>query len=180
MFGQTPQRSGARDKLTAPANRFAAADADVYIHAGTDALFPRLCEAMGRPELATDRRFRDVPLRMANVDAIEAEVRSWASQMPYDALATQLEGAGIPFGKIATVEEVVESEQIRARQMLVDVEHPKLGRLTLPGVPIKLSESPGSIHKAPPLVGEDNESVYSELLGIDSGELSSLREQGVI
>lgn len=180
MLGETPQRQGSRDLLTGPANVFRAADAHLYVHAGTDPLFPRICEVIGKPELAADERFRDVPSRMANIDAIEAEVEAWISQRSIAEVGEALTEAGIPWGRVETIDRVVESEQIAARDMLVEVEHPSLGPLTLPGIPIKLSETPGSVRKAPPTVGEDTDAVFRDLLGLAAAELDRLREVGAI
>ena len=181
MLGETPVRTGdSRDLLTGPANVFKARDGHLYLHAGTNPLFPRLCEAMGRPDLAADERFVDVPGRMANIDALEAEVEAWVRERTVEDVGAALTLAGIPWGPVATIPDVVASPQIAARDMLVEVEHPTLGPLTLPGIPVKLSESPGSIRKAPPLVGEDSNEVYRELLGMDDDRLAELREAGAI
>ncbi len=180
MLGETPRRNGSRDALTGPANVFRATDGHLYVHAGTNPLFPRICEVIGKPELARDERFKDVPSRMANIEAIEAEVAAWIGSRTVQEAGEALTRAGIPWGPVSTIPDVVASEQIHAREMLVDVEHPRLGTLTLPGIPIKLSATPGSVRKAPPLVGEDTDEVYRELLGLEGQELERLREEGVI
>jgi crotonobetainyl-CoA:carnitine CoA-transferase CaiB-like acyl-CoA transferase len=180
MLGLRPERTGSRDLLTGPANVFKAADGYVYIHAGTNPLFPRLCEAMNRPDLAGDERFRDIPGRMANLDELEAAVAAWTQRLTIEQLGEALTAAGIPYGPVAEIADVVASPQIRAREMLVEVEHPTLGPLVLPGIPIKLGDTPGSVRKAPPLVGEDNDRVYAELLGFSVAEMEELRASGAI
>lgn len=180
MLGETPRPQGSRDLLTGPANVFHARDGHMYVHAGTDPLFPRMCALMGKPELVADERFRDVPSRMANIEAIEAEVAAWIAERTVAEVAEALTDAAIPWGEVATIHDVVRSEQIAARDMLVEVTHPTLGTLTLPGIPIKLSETPGAITKAPPLVGEDTDAVYRELLDLDDAELERLRSEGAI
>lgn len=180
MLGESPQRQGSRDLLTGPANVFHARDGYMYVHAGTDPLFPRMCAVIGKPELANDERFRDVPSRMANIDAIEAKVADWIAPRTVDEVGEALTAAGIPWGRVETIDRVVRSDQIAAREMLVDIEHPSLGALTLPGIPIKLSDTPGEIRKAPPLVGEDSDAVYRELLGLSAEQVDRLREGGAI
>lgn len=180
MLGHESRRQGSRDLLTGPANVFRASDGHVYLHAGTNPLFPRLCEVIGRPELAADERFADVPSRMANIEAIEPIVAEWVAGRTADEVGQALTAVGIPWGRVATIGEVVASPQIAAREMLVDVEHPTLGILTVPGIPIKLDATPGSIRKAPPLVGEDTEVVYRDVLGLDAEEIDRLREVGAI
>jgi crotonobetainyl-CoA:carnitine CoA-transferase CaiB-like acyl-CoA transferase len=180
MLGQVAERNGSRDLLTGPANVFEAQDGHLYLHAGTNPLFPRLCQILGRPELATDERFKDVPSRMANIDAIEAIVAEWVAGHTVEEVGQALTGAGIPWGPVATIPDVVDSPQIAAREMLVDVEHPELGTLKIPGIPIKLSATPGTIRHPPPLVGEHTDEVYREVLGLDDQELRRLREVGAI
>ncbi len=180
MLGLRPERTGSRDLLTGPANVFKAADGYVYIHAGTNPLFPRLCEAMNRPDLAADGRFRDVPGRMANLEELEAAVAAWTQRLTIEELGEMLTAAGIPFGPVAEIADVVASPQIRAREMVVEIEHGTLGPLVLPGIPIKLAETPGSVRKAPPLVGEDNDHVYADLLGFSPAEIEELRTSGAI
>ncbi|MGV9887110.1 CaiB/BaiF CoA transferase family protein [Streptomyces sp. NPDC003395] len=180
MLGEHPRRNGSRDLLTGPANVFPTADGYVYIHAGTDPLFPRLCRAIGRQDLLEDQRFASVPGRMAHIEELEEAVAAWTKSRPCDEIAHVLQEAGIPFGKVSDIPEVVDSEQIRAREMMLDVEHPVLGTLRLPGIPIKMNGSPGSVRKAPPLVGEDNDHVYGELLGRSEEEIARLKSLGVI
>ncbi len=180
MLGQAPARWGSRDPVMAPANVFLAADGHVYIHAGSDPLFPRLCEAIGREDLAADERLRSVAGRMAEVERVEAAVSAWTEERSVAEISEVLTAAGIPFGPVAGIADVVGSAQIAAREMLLEVDHPVLGRLVLPGFPVKLSASPASVRKAPPTVGEDNVRVYGELLGLAAEEIDALREDGAI
>lgn len=180
MLGEVDTRRGNRDQITVPANLYPAKDGYVYLHAGTNPLFPRLCEAMGRPELAQDQRYADQTRRLDNVEELDRLVTDWTSSHTCAELEAVLTDAGVPNTKAHSVAEAVESEQVRAREMLVDVPHPELGTLKLPGIPIKLSATPGTVRKAPPLVGEDNADVYGELLGLDSDEIEGLRTSGAI
>lgn len=180
MLGEHPRRNGSRDILTGPANVFPASDGFVYIHAGTDPLFPRLCRAMGREDLLAEERFTTVPARMANIEELEDAVTAWCKGRSCEEIAEVLTEAGVPFGKVSEIGEVVESGQIAARDMMIDVEHPSLGTLRLPGVPIKMTRSPAAVRKAPPLVGEDNAYVFSELLQLTPEQVARLRADGAI
>ena len=180
MLGAHPRRNGSRDLLSGPANVFAAKDGFVYIHAGTDALFPRLCRAMAREDLLADERFRSIPGRMAHVEELEQAVTDWTTRHTCQEITGLLGETGIPFGEVATVEDVLASPQIAAREMMIEVEHPVLGSLRIPGIPIKLGATPGRVRKAPPTVGEDNEHVYRGLLGRSAEDLARLRADGVI
>lgn len=180
MLGTVPHRSGNRDQITVPANVFETSDAYLYLHAGTNALFPRLAQAMGRPELAQDPRFLDQGRRLENVEALEAIVRGWTLSLTTEQVAAALEQAGVPFSKVLSVPEIVESPQVAARDMLIEVEHPEIGTMQLPGIPIKLSGTPGTVRKPPPIPGEDNEAVYGGLLGMHDDDIAALRSAGVI
>jgi crotonobetainyl-CoA:carnitine CoA-transferase CaiB-like acyl-CoA transferase len=180
MLGQMPQRHGSRDPLTGPANVFKAADGYIYLHAGTNPLFRRLCEAMGQSGLVTHADYLDVPSRMAHIDALETIVGDWLGAQTIDAAGAKLTQAGIPWGPVNTIADVVTSPQIAAREMMLDVEHPTLGTLKLPGIPVKLSASPGTVRKAPPVVGEDTDAVLRELLGFTDAEIEKLRADGAI
>src|SRR5690606_20479259 len=96
MLGEEPRRTGSRDLLTGPANVFPASDGFVYVHAGTDPLFPKLCRAMGRPELATDERFATVPDRMAHIEELEAMVAEWTRRHTCAEIAKVLGDVGVP------------------------------------------------------------------------------------
>ncbi|WP_283135233.1 CaiB/BaiF CoA transferase family protein [Rhizohabitans arisaemae] len=178
-LGTTPPRTGSRDALNAPANVFAAKDGHLYLHGGTNPLFPRLCLAMGRPELAADERFADVVPRMANAREIEEIVAAWAASLTVEEAGASLTAQGIPWGPVATLPEVIASPQVEARDMLVTIDHPKLGPLRVPGLPIKLSGSPGRVRTPPPLVGQDTEDILAEL-GYSDSEVAALRVDGAV
>lgn len=180
MLGLTPERSGSRDPFSGPANVFRTIDGYVYIHGGTDSLFPRLCAAIGRVDLAADERFREVPGRMREIEEIEAAVSTWTEARTTEDVSNTLAGAGIPFGPVAAIADVVASPQIAAREMLIEIEHPVLGPLVVSGLPVKLSATPGSVRKAPPMVGEDNDRIYGELLGFTPTEIAEMRASGAI
>lgn len=180
MLGIEPQRTGNRDQITVPANLYAASDGDVYLHGGTDPLFARLAEAMGQPELATDPRYAHVGQRLARTEEIDELVRRWAAGHTCEEIVDALTTAGVPVTKVNSVPEVVDSAQVAAREMMLDVEHPLLGTLKLPGIPIKLGTTPGTVRKPPPVVGEDDATVYRDLLGLDAEQYDTLRAAGVI
>lgn len=180
MMGEIPVRTGSRDLLTAPANTFLCEDGHVYLHGGTDSLFRKLCVAMDRKDLAEDERFATIEGRMAHVELLEGEVEAWTLARTRDAVCGALSAAGVPCGAVATVQEVVRSPQIEARNMMVEMEHPVAGTVVLPGSPIKLSETPVRYELAPPVVGADNEHVYSGLLGFAAAEVEEWRRTGLI
>ena len=180
MLGERPRRQASRDPYSAPANVFPARDGHVYLHGGTDALFPRLCAAIGRPDLAEDPRYREIAGRLANVEPLEAEVAAWTAARTRGEIEEALAAAGVPCGGVADIDEVVASPQLEAREMFVEVAHSILGRTVLTGIPVKLDGTPGTIRTAPPVAGEDNARVYGNLLGLDADALARLSASGAI
>ncbi|MCB0925212.1 MAG: CoA transferase, partial [Mycobacterium sp.] len=154
----------------------------VVIAANQDTVFGRLCQAMGRPELATDPRFVDHGARGRNQDEIDAIIGAWAAErQPADIIDT-LSAAGVIAGPINTVADVVKDPQFLARGMLVEHHDDRSGRTVLgPGVVPVLSESPGGVRNAGPArPGEHNEEVYCGLLRLSAAELAALTEEGVL
>ena len=180
MLGTQALRGGSRDPFSAPANVFTATDGLLYIHGGTDALFPRLCSAIGQPEMVTDERYRDVRSRLEAAVDLENVVSGWTATRTVAEVSDALDRAGVPFGLVDDVAGAARSPQLAAREMLIDIEHPTLGMLTVTGIPAKLSKTPGSVRKAPPTVGEDNDHVYRTILGISAADIDRLRSSGAI
>ena len=178
--GRHPVRQGSRDPYSAPANVFLATDGYVYIHGGTDALFPRLCGVIGRDDLVADPRNADITGRLANVGALESAVTDWTQHRTRAEIEVAMAAAGVPCGPVASIEEMTASAQLQARGMFVEVDHPSMGRAVVIGTPVKLAATPGAIRKAAPAVGEDNDRVYGEVLGLDPDRIAELRRSGVI
>ena len=91
-----------------------------------------------------------------------------------------LEEAGVPCAPINTVDRVVKDPQVNARHMLVEIEHPVAGKMHLPGVPIKMYKTPGSVDKAAPLLGQHTEEILKELLGMSKEEVDALRAKDIL
>ncbi|WP_154096934.1 CaiB/BaiF CoA-transferase family protein [Microbacterium testaceum] len=180
MLGIEMPRSGSRDLLTAPVNVYEAADGPIYIQAGTASLFPKLCRAMDRDDLAADERYATVEGRMADQETLEAIIQQWSGGLERDDISARLDAVGVPYAKVASVREVAASPQIAARDMIVEAEHPVHGTIRMPGNPIHMEKTPPVVRKAPPSVGEDNDHVYRDILGFDENEVARLRAEGAI
>ena len=138
--GVAPGPLGARHPSIAPFAAYAAADGHVIIAAGNDGLFTRLCEAIGRPELIDDPRFRTNVLRADNVEALGEELEAALVQDTVAAWLSQLEAAGVPCGPMNDVAQVMADPHVRARNMVVSLDDPVMGRLEIAGNPIKISD----------------------------------------
>ena len=175
--------SGTRLEGIAPSNIYRSADGSwVVIAANQDTVFGRLCAAMGRPELATDERFVDHVARGRNQDEIDVIIAEWAAQRRPNDIIDTLSTAGVIAGPINTVAEVVCDPQFQARGMLVEHYDEAAGRTVLgPGVVPVLSATPGGVRSAGPArPGQHNDEVYGQLLGLSTGELAVLADEGVL
>ena len=177
--GRTPGPMGSAHRLAAPYQALRAADGWFTVGANNERLFQALCAALGRPDLAADPRFVSGHARMAGREALAAEIEKTTGAAPREHWLTRLEAAGVPAGPINTYAEALADPQALARDMIVDLEHPGAGPIKALGVPVKLSDTPGAVDRAAPVLGQDNASVLTEL-GYSEAEQRALRAQGVV
>ena len=181
FMGVKVGRTGNQSTGASPAAAYPTSDGKyVYIFAQDSSHFPRLCGLMGKPELADDPRFRDRPGRTKNREEINDLVGQWACTLTADALEAILNEAGLAYGRVNEVEDVMKDPQVQAREMLVEVEHHGKGTLPLVAVLPKLSKTPGSIRMPSPLLGEHNEEIYCGICDVSKEELATLKAEGVI
>lgn len=181
MFGNIPKRTGNCDAVTVPANLYQASDGFVYVHGGSDPLFPKLAQAMGLNHLVRDERFSTHKRRLENKEAIDGVVKHWVSQHTCEEVEAILNGVSVPVAKVANVAEITDSKQVNARNMIVDIYHPGAGRnVSLIGQPIKISNVNETQWSPAPLVGQHNEQVYSTIVGLEKDSIEELRALGVI
>ncbi|MBQ3403831.1 MAG: CoA transferase [Oscillospiraceae bacterium] len=182
VAGENPTRAGNIDPGIAPFDSFRARDAEFVMGCGTDRMFEHLCQAMGREDLLEDPRFSTNDLRCINyLPDLKAEIEKWSTTKTVAELEPILVDAGIPFGPIQDIPTVAESELIRERNMLWDVDQPGMdAQIRIPGCPIKIHGQPDAPQKASPTLGEDNEAVYGSLLGLSKAEIDELRKNGTI
>lgn len=168
-LGNVMTRRGNRDRYASPTNVYRTADDGwIYIVCGGAEYFPRLVRAMGQPGLVKDPRFATVASRRENWDATEEVVRAWAASLPMAKVEQALREADVPCGKVATVPEVAANPQLRHRGQIVNVEDPVCGTVPMQGVTIKLSETPLTIRRPMPEVGQHNEEVLRDWLGLSA------------
>ena len=167
--GQSPGRMGNRHPSIAPYDTFDTADGPLVLAVGNDEQWRRLCEVLGLQALASDSRFATNGARVEHYDTLESLLAPVLAQRTRAEWTAVLVGASVPCGPVRSVAEALADPQLQAREMLVRAMHATASDLTLLGVPIKLSNTPGSVRTAPPTLGQHTEAVLAEL-GLNLGE----------
>jgi len=180
--GRLPRQVGNRHLAAVPYDAYQARDGWLVIAVASNKLFRQLCAAIGRPELGDDPRFRGVVSRLEHGDEINAIVSAWVGEHSVEEVLEILgpDGAGVPCAPVYTVDQLVDHPQLVARGMIERVPHPKLGEMLVPGVVIKMSETPGAIRTLGPELGQHTDDVLTELLGLSGDEIARLRAEQVI
>jgi formyl-CoA transferase len=181
VTGYIRERSGSFLPGIAPSNVYKCSDGEYLIGANQDTVFGRLCEAMERPELAKDPRYIDHISRGKNQLELDALVEAWTKTLTVDELEAKMIKAGVPAGKIYRAPEMLADPHFAAREAIIDVEHPRWGTLKMQNVFPKLSATPGVVRSiAPQTVGQDNDEIYSSVLGLSPADLADLKTRGLI
>ncbi len=174
------ERTGAILPNVAPSNVYPTRDGEHLIAANQDSVFTRLAQAMGRPELATDARYSSHNARGERQTELDALIAEWTRTMNGKALEELLNAHGVPNGRIYRAPEMLEDAHFKAREAIVKLAHPKFGHISMQNVAPKLSATPGSIRFAGAELGEHNDEIYGELLGLDPARRAELHEAGII
>jgi crotonobetainyl-CoA:carnitine CoA-transferase CaiB-like acyl-CoA transferase len=181
LNGALPSRLGNRDRYLSPSHCFETRDGDwIYIVAGNDAHFPRLAQAMDMPELLDDTRFSTFVGRNANIDALEVIINAWATGYDGSEILDKLHRAEVPCEKVATIEDVVKNPQVVHRQQIVDIPHPVIGSVPFQAPALRLWDTPPTIRRGAPALGEHNDEILSEWLELTQNEIEQMADDGVI
>ncbi len=178
--GKAPQRWGNAHANIVPYQTFACSDGHIIVATGNDGQYQKFVEAGGRPDLATDPRFATNPARVANRDVLVPLLAEMVATRGRDEWIGLLEAVGVPCGPINDVGEVFANEQVQARGMAVALPHPTTGQVTLVRSPMKMSGTPATSDKAPPLLGQHTDEVLRDVLGRSGDEIAALRARGVV
>jgi formyl-CoA transferase len=179
VTGRAPKPLGSAHRLAAPYQALRASDGWFTVGANNDRLFEAFCRAIERPDLAADARFGGIRDRMRHRDALIVEIERTTAKEGRAHWLARLDRAGVPAGPINTYPEALADPQALARDMVVDLDHPGAGPIKALGVPVKLSDTPGAVDRAAPLLGQDNAAVLTEL-GYSDAEQRTLKDQGVV
>ena len=178
-FGQgvPPEPLGSAHRMLAPYQAIRCADGYITLAAGTDRLFQRLCDAIGHPEWTTDADFANDTLRVRNRAALVDRIEAITSLEPRHRWLARFDAAKVPCGPINNYAETFADPQVLARGMVIDVDHPTLGRLRTLGSPIKMSVTPPAAGRRAPLLGEHTREVLSEA-GCSEHEIRAVIAEG--
>jgi crotonobetainyl-CoA:carnitine CoA-transferase CaiB-like acyl-CoA transferase len=178
--GEIPKPMGTAYKALLPYQTFRTKTRDLALAVGSEKLWAVFCPAIGCPELGRDPRYRTNADRAKNRDTLIPKLQEVFLTRAYEEWETLLLAQGIPMGAINSIAEVVEHPQVVARQVLVEMDHPRAGKVRMVGAPVRLSETPGSVRTPAPMLGEHTDEVLHEVLGLGADEIAALRAAGAI
>ena len=180
VLNEVQPRMGNDRPFSSPTSAYKCKDGYVYVTVTFNRMWKRFTKLVGREDLAEDPRFGSSELRRRNRDYMNTLAEGWLADKTRDEAVRLLVEAGIPAAPVNTVTEAVMDPQINAREMIVDLNHPGIGKMPVSGIVVKLSKTPGSIKTPVPKTGQHNMEIYHDLLGHTEEEIAKLKEQGVI
>ena len=178
--GIVPQPMGTAFPTVVPYRVYPAKDRAIAIAVGSDKLWCTFCREIERPELERHTDYRTNAARIRNREALEPLLEDVFRQRTAAEWVGRLQGAGIPASLVRNFQDVVEHSQCDVRQMFPTLHHPAAGAHRVTGTPVKLSETPGGVGAAAPLLGQHTSETLYELLGIEAATLAGLAARGVI
>jgi len=177
--GVNPGPSGSAHILTAPYQAFPTADGWINLGGANQSNWERIVKAIGMPELGTDPRFATNTDRMRNLAALTPLLADALKRKPSAHWIAELEAAGVPVGPVNRIGDMLADPQVQARDMVVETEHPKAGRVKGIGHPIKFTDTPGGTKRPAPLLGEHTREVLGSL-GYSAAEIDALVRDGAV
>ena len=172
-------QSGTAHRLSAPYQAFKTNDGYINIGAANQANWEKLCHAINKPEFITTEEYLDNSSRMENINQLVTLLNKEFELKTTSEWVEILISAGVPCGPILNMHEVLNHEQIKDRETVIDLNHTKLGKIQNLSFPIKFSDNPQSLKLPPPLLGEHNNVILKEL-GYSDKEINKLRSESVI
>jgi len=178
--GATPGRMGNRHPTIVPYETFPASDGEFVLAVGNDEQWRRCCAVIGAAALATDERFSTNQARVQHHDTLRGLLVEKLRTRARAAWVADLKGAGVPCGSVREVAEVLADPHLEARAMIETVEHITAGAMKVLGIPIKLSDTPGSVRLAPPALGQHTDKILQDDVGLSGDEIEMLRSSNVV
>ncbi|MBY0268156.1 MAG: CoA transferase [Burkholderiales bacterium] len=180
ISGKNAGRFGNGHPNIVPYTAYPTRDDMIAVAVGNDGQFAKFAAVLGHAEWAADPRFTKNPDRVGNREAIDALITAELKREGAEHWIEQLTAAGIPCGRINSVAQALAAPHAIAREMVTSVEHPTAGTVKMLGIPFRFSDTPPSIRRAPPLLGQHTEAVLREELGFSDARIDALRQEKVI
>jgi succinyl-CoA--D-citramalate CoA-transferase len=181
LTGHIRGRTGAILPFVAPSNTYPTSDGDyVVIGANTDTVFGRFAKALGHPEWAESERYATHNARGENQQELDELISAWTRERTAQEVIEVMREASVPAGKLFTAEDMLSDEHYAARQNVVEVEDPDIGPFPMQNVVPRLTETPCSVRWTGPKLGQHNDEVFKEALGLSEEDLGGLRERGIV
>ena len=178
--GKNPEKVGAAHPTLVPYQAFMCQDGKyINVAVGSERLWERFCKAMDREDLFDDPDYARNPDRVRSRDKLVPLLQEAFLRKPVDEWVGQLGDGGVPCGPVNELSDVFSDPQVLFREMLLEVPHPSLGAVKQAGIPIKLSDTPGSIRRHPPLLGEHTAEVLGEI-GYSEEDVRRLKEEEAV
>jgi formyl-CoA transferase/CoA:oxalate CoA-transferase len=178
--GEAPAPMGTAYKALLPYQTFRTKTRDLALAVGSEKLWKVFCPVIGRPDMTDDPRYRTNADRVKNRDSLIQALQDVFSTRTYEEWEAVLLAAGVPMGAINSIGQVVEHPQVAARGTLVEMDHPRAGKVKMVGAPVRLSKTPGSVRTPAPMLGEHTDEVLRDLLGLGKDEITDLRNAGAL
>ena len=153
---------------------------DECVAVANEAIWSRLCNGIGKPGLATDPRFETNARRVENRDTLLGILEPLFRTRPSREWTDLLNHSDVPCSPVQNIQQVFDSPQVRATEMLREIDHPTAGKVRMAGLPVKFSRTPASIRLAPPLLGEHNDLVLKDWLELNDEAIAELRSNGTL
>ena len=151
----------------------------IYTSRATNAHWERLCEVIGREDMKAEPRFATPPQRGNHALEINAEIEKWTKNYTKFEAMEKLGSSGVPCGAVMDTMELSEDPSMREREIFAEIDHPVRGKLTIPGWPVKMSDSYVKV-TASPVLGADTYEVYRDMLGLSKADVEALKKDGVV
>lgn len=178
--GELPTATGTRHRRSTPYQAYKTKDGYVTVGGNNQKLWTAFCTSVcGKPEWLSDPRFNPLAKRLENIDELEREIETVFATQPTAHWVEKLDAAGVPGGPVYTYDQILSDPHIEARKMVVEMEHPKIGRMKSLGIPVKSTGELLAIRNAAPWLGQHSEEVL-KTLGYGAGDIETLYAEGVL
>jgi len=177
--GEVPTRMGNQHPNITPYETFRTSDGDIAVAVGSERQWHRLCQALGREDLTLDARFLTNAERVQHRDELRPILAEAFGAHTAAEWETVLVAADVPVGQVRDMAQVFSDPQVVAGGMVVDIEHPTVGPIRLPGLPWQLHATPGSVRRAPPTLGQDTDALL-DWLGFTAADVAGMRRDHVV